>query len=112
MTHGDLGGRDLAWDSSLMGRILGGMVYEDSCGRVWPCISGDFHDFCYRSASSTHPFGLVNKEICIFGRRHHLSQPFYLKMFLVRLIGAQIPNSWDVYDHDLEIHPRKGEGSC
>ena len=25
--------------------ILGGMVYEDSCGRVWPCIGGEFHDF-------------------------------------------------------------------
>ena len=49
--------------------------------------------FCYRPASSTHPFGLVNKEICIFGRRHHLSQPFYLVMFLVWMNGAQISNS-------------------
>ena len=39
------GGSDLAWDSSLMEWILGGMVYEDSCGRVWPCIGGEFHDF-------------------------------------------------------------------
>ena len=28
-----------------MGRILGGMVYEDSCGCTWPCIGGEFHDF-------------------------------------------------------------------
>ena len=35
----------MAWDSSLMEWILGGMVYEDSCGRAWPCIGGEFHDF-------------------------------------------------------------------
>ena len=32
--------------------ILGGMVYEDSCGRAWPCIGGEFHDFFYRPGAS------------------------------------------------------------
>ena len=52
MVHGDLaydisGNKrgDLAWDSSLMGWIFGGMVYDDTCGRAWPCIGGEFHDF-------------------------------------------------------------------